>query len=189
MPYSRITDGRMIKKSTISQRIECFRPDTITDFINSGNMMFVDTPPLSWFRNYRSDLLPHPTKGDSLFKGCWRELHGFEFPFAGRYSVFQHGAMCYPATFIHSFGKCETSLENVKGSVAYRDFISSVKEISLSAGKRMLLICSGVRKIRVPGISISKKFIIETNSLHDVLKELIRKNHDRISWEGGCFDF
>ena len=189
MPYSRITDGRMIKKSTISQRIECFRPDTITDFINSGNMMFVDTPPLSWFRNYRSDLLPHPTKGDSLFKGCWRELHGFEFPFAGRYSVFQHGAMCYPATFIHSFGKCETSLENVKGSVAYRDFISSVKEISLSAGKRMLLICSGVRKIRVPGISISKKFIIETNSLHGVLKELIRKNHDRIPWEGDRFDF
>ena len=68
-------------------------------------------------------------------------------------------------------------------------FISSVKEISLSAGKRMLLICSGVRKIRVPGISISKKFIIETNSLHWVLKELIRKNHDRIPWEGDRFDF
>ncbi|MHB8560242.1 MAG: hypothetical protein ACYDAP_03640 [Thermoplasmataceae archaeon] len=189
MPYARITDGKMIRKSTISQRIECFRPDTITDFINSGNMVFVDTPPLSWFRNYRNDLLPHPTKGDSHFEGCWRELHGFEFPSAGRYSVFQHGAMCYPATFIHSFGKCETSLENVNGSVAYRDFISSVKEIGLSAGKRMLLICSGVWRIWVPGISISKKFIIETNSLHWVLKELIRKNHDRIPWEGDCFDF
>ncbi len=189
MPYARITDGRMIKKTPIFQRIECFRPDTITDFINSGNMVFVDTPPLSWFRNYRNDLLPNPTKGDSRSKCFWREPHGFEFLSAGRYSVFQHGAMYYPATFIYSLGKCESSLENVKGSVAYRDFISSVKEISLSAGKRMLLICSGVRKIRVPGIFISKKFIIETNSLRGVLKELIRKNHDRISWEGDCFDF
>lgn len=189
MSYARITDVKMIKKTPIFQRIEGFRPDTITDFINSGNMVFVDTPPLSWFRNYRSELLPHPTKGDSRLKDFRREPHGFEFLSAWRYSVFQHGTMCYPATFIHSFGKCESSLENVKGSVAYRDFISSVKEISLSAGKRMLLICSGVRKIRVPGIFISKKFIIETNSLHGVLKELIRKNHDRISWEGDCFDF
>ena len=120
MSYARITDVKMIKKSTISQIIEGFRPDTITDFINSGNMVFVDTPPLSWFRNYRSELLPHPTKGDSRSKCFRREPHGFEFLSAWRYSVFQHEAICYPATFIHSFGKCKTSLENVKGSVAYR---------------------------------------------------------------------
>ena len=43
----RITDVKMIKKTPIFQRIEGFRADTITDFINSGNMVFLALGPFS----------------------------------------------------------------------------------------------------------------------------------------------
>ena len=56
------------------------------------------------------DLLSQLSQGASHFKGCWRNLHGLEFPSARRYSVLHakpsdftdagtHEAICYPTSF------------------------------------------------------------------------------------------
>ena len=57
-----------------------------------------------------SDLLSQLSQGASHFKGCWRNLHGFEFPSARRYFVLHakpsdftdagtHEAICDPTSF------------------------------------------------------------------------------------------
>ena len=57
-----------------------------------------------------SDLLSQLSQGTSHFKGCWRNLHGLEFPSARRYFVLHakpsdctdagtHEAICDPTSF------------------------------------------------------------------------------------------
>ncbi len=82
-----------------------------------------------------SDPLSQLSQGASHFKGCWRNLHGLEFPSARRYSVLHaepsdftdagtHEAICYPTflTFV-----CQRTMQYVgRNNKVSLVFISSL---------------------------------------------------------------
>ncbi len=107
LPLNRVAD-RMDDGSENPEIVSKFEKlDFLSLWKGREKVNQVEKQILSLFR----DLLSQLSQGASHFKGCWRNLHGLEFPSARRYFVLHakpsdftdagtHEAICDPTSFI-----------------------------------------------------------------------------------------